>query len=116
MASAELRVVKGCMGAEPLELIGRGDEQARIEDLLRRARRGQSAGLVVRGEPGIGKTSLLRYAQLRAEGFCVLQALGVESEADLAYSGLLELLRPVLDQRWAIPPEQAAALSGALTH
>lgn len=103
------------MGAERPALIGRGNEQARIDALLLDARRGQSGGLVVRGEPGIGKTSLLRYALGSAADFVVLRTLGVESEADLAYSGLLELLRPVVGQIPRIPPEQAAALSGALT-
>jgi DNA-binding CsgD family transcriptional regulator/tetratricopeptide (TPR) repeat protein len=95
-------------------LVGRDSDCARIDDLLGRARRGRSASLLLRGEAGIGKTALLAYAAGRAEGMTVLRASGVESEAELQFSGLLELLRPLEAHLGEIPAQQAAALRSAL--
>ena len=69
---------------------------------------------MLRGEPGVGKTALLRYAEEQAEGMTVLQARGLEDEGELAFSGLADLFRAVLDQLETIPPAQSAALAGAL--
>jgi DNA-binding CsgD family transcriptional regulator len=95
-------------------LLGRGGECGRIHGLLDDARRGRSGALVIRGDPGIGKSALLRYAVEHADGLRVLTAQGVESESELPFSGLSELLRPVLACLDEIPPPQAAALRGAL--
>ena len=95
-------------------LIGRDAACARVDELLLQGRSGRSGALLVRGEAGIGKTALLDYAVERAEGTTIVRALGVESEAELQFSGLLELLRPLLDQLAEIPPPQADALRGAL--
>jgi DNA-binding CsgD family transcriptional regulator len=95
-------------------LIGRSREQALLDELLDAARAGRSGGLVVRGEPGVGKTSLLDYAVSRAGGFRVLRMLGAESESDLAFSGLLELLRPVMSRVRELPDVQARALETAM--
>ena len=95
-------------------LIGRSGEQARLDGLLDAARAGRSGAFVVRGEPGVGKTSLLDYAASRAGGFRVLRTLGAESESDLAFSGLLELLRPVADRAVELPAVQTRALAAAL--
>jgi DNA-binding CsgD family transcriptional regulator len=95
-------------------LVGRIDERARIDCLLDRARRGQSGALVLRGEPGIGKTTLLRDAAERAGEMTVLSATGISAEAELEYSGLLELLRPVIGWLEEVPEHQAAALNEAL--
>jgi DNA-binding CsgD family transcriptional regulator len=72
--------------------------------------------LVVLGEAGIGKTELLAYTtEVAAEhGMDVLAARGVETEAEVPFGGLLELLRPALDELDQIPERQAAALRGAL--
>ena len=78
-------------------LIGRGNEQRRIDVLLDAAREGMSAALVLVGEPGIGKTALLEHAASSAAGFRILRARGVQSEAELAFAALLELCRPILD-------------------
>src|SRR5919197_4955159 len=64
-------------------LVGREQECARIDAVLRAAREGRSGRLVLRGEPGIGKTALLEYAVARADGMTVVRALGIESEAEL---------------------------------
>ena len=60
---------------------------------------GQCGALVLRGEAGIGKSALLDYAIAQAEGFRVLRALGVSSEAEIAFAGLHQLLRPIM-QLW----------------
>ena len=97
--------------------MGREPDCARIDELLGRARRGRSGALVIRGEAGLGKTALLDYAAERAEGMTVVRALGVEYEAELQFSGLLELARPLLHHLNDIPEQQAdvsrvAKLSG----
>jgi DNA-binding CsgD family transcriptional regulator len=97
-----------------LVLVGRDRECARIDELLERARTGESGALVVRGEPGIGKTALLDYAAARAAAMEVLKTAGVEAEADLAFAGLYGLLRPILGRLSELPELQANALAGAL--
>ena len=94
-------------------LPGRDEERARIGRLLESARAGSGGGLLVLGEPGIGKTALLDDTAARADSFRVLRATGVEIETELAYSGLLELLRPVADGVADLPPRQQAALRTA---
>ena len=69
---------------------------------------------MLRGEPGIGKTALLRYAKEQASGMTVLEARGLEGEAQLAFSGLADLFRLARDQLESIPPVQSTALAGAL--
>src|SRR5438132_13963977 len=99
----------GTQHASP-HLIGRGPELEVLSGLVDRvAERG--GALVVRGEPGVGKTSLLMAANRRAtaSGVQVLAALGVESEADLAFSGLHQLLLPLLAGTGLSPPRQPAA-------
>jgi ATP-dependent Clp protease ATP-binding subunit ClpA len=78
-------------------LIGRESERARLDELLERARMSQSGSLVIRGEAGIGKTALLDYAAEHAADMTVVRALGVESEAQLEFSGLLEVCWPMRD-------------------
>ncbi len=95
-------------------LVGRDRECARIDELLAGALAGESGSLVVRGEPGIGKTALLDYAAARAVGMELLTTAGVEAEADLAFAGLYGLLRPILGRLSELPEIQAEALAGAL--
>jgi len=95
-------------------LFGRGEERARLDGLLENARRGEGAAAVLRGEPGIGKTALLDYAVERAGDIRVLRTTGVELEANLPFSGLHELLRPLLQLVAEVPDPQAKALRGAL--
>ena len=95
-------------------LIGRRDELHEIDELLTGARRGESGTLVLRGEAGIGKTTLLDYAAAAARDMQVLRTRGIESESELAFSGLLEALRPLLDDLRRLPQRQAAAVRGAL--
>jgi DNA-binding CsgD family transcriptional regulator len=94
-------------------LVGRETEQTQIETLLQQARAGQGSALVLRGEAGIGKTALLEQAAERADGICVLRALGVEAEAELPFSALHELLLPILQLLDELPEPQAVALKSA---
>ena len=92
-------------------LVGRELELAEIDALLA-AGRSASQILLVLGEAGLGKSALLGASVSRAEraGARVLMASGVEAEAELAFAGLHQLLRPVLDGADLLPPRQAAAL------
>lgn len=95
-------------------LVGRVAEQATIDETLRQARAQQGAGLVIRGEPGIGKSALLEYAAGQAKDMLILRATGVEAESTLAYAALHQLLLPVLGHVDALPEPQAEALRTAL--
>src|SRR5215467_13739769 len=95
-------------------LYGRDDERARIWELLEAARRSRSGVLLVTGEPGIGKSALLEDTRDRAADMHVLSARGVESESELPFAALHQLLRPALSQVDQIPEPQADALRGAL--
>src|SRR5690349_11953508 len=95
-------------------LRGRGEESGRIASLLDDARAGRSAVLVLRGDAGIGKSALLRHAIDAAGGdLPVLTAVGLESESDLAFAGLHQLLRPALDRLDCLPGPQAEAVRRA---
>jgi DNA-binding CsgD family transcriptional regulator len=98
----------------PPELLGRDAERERIVALLEAARSGHSSVLLLAGEPGVGKSALLEDARSRAGDLRVLTARGVESESDIAFAGLLDLVRPVVDLRANLPAVQAAALEAAL--
>jgi len=95
-------------------LVGRERERGEIERALDRARSGESATLVLVGEPGIGKSALLEHAAGHAGSMQLLRARGVESEAQIPFASLLELLRPALGMLESIPEPQALALEGAL--
>jgi len=87
-------------------LLGREPECAAVGRLLEDARAGTGGALVVRGEAGIGKSALLDFARQRAAPMAVLSATGVEAESDLAFAGLHELLRPILDHLGELPDIQ----------
>jgi DNA-binding NarL/FixJ family response regulator len=95
-------------------LYGRDAERAEIGRLLKAARDSTSGALVIYGEPGIGKTALLRDTRDRAGDMHVLTARGVESEAELPFAALDNLIRPALTRLDRLPGPQAAALGGAL--
>jgi len=94
--------------------VGRERERARIDRLLEDARAGRSAALLMHGEAGIGKTALMRWAIGRATGLRVLRARGIETESDIPFAGLAELVTPLLGRLDDIPEVQARALRGAL--
>jgi DNA-binding CsgD family transcriptional regulator len=95
-------------------LIGREPESAQIARLVEDARNHESGSLVLRGEPGIGKTALLDYAADHAKAFTVLRATGVSSESDLPFAGLYGLLRPIINGLGRLPVTQSEALATAL--
>jgi DNA-binding CsgD family transcriptional regulator len=95
-------------------LVGREREQQEIDQALTTARAGSSATLALVGDAGIGKTALLDYAAERAAGMRILRSRGIESEAQIPFASLLELLRPALDMLEQIPEPQARALEAAL--
>jgi len=95
-------------------IFGRSAELARIDEILATAQ-SASATLALIGEAGIGKSQLLRVTSERAEsaGIRVLRAAGMESEAELPFAGLHQLLRPVMAEADRIPSRQADALRTA---
>jgi DNA-binding CsgD family transcriptional regulator len=95
-------------------LLDRHGERAAVDGVLDQARAGSSAVLVMRGEPGIGKTALLGYAAGQAQGFRVVRAWGVESEMELAFAGLHQLCVPMLGRLEQLPRPQRDALAVAL--
>lgn len=82
--------------------------------MIVRAREGSGGAVVLRGEAGAGKTALLDAAVARAGGMRVLRTTGVESESDLAFAALHQLLWPVAGSLDALPEPQREALSAAL--
>jgi DNA-binding CsgD family transcriptional regulator len=97
------------------ELIGRESEAALLEALLDRLPDGGGA-IVIRGEAGIGKSAMLGFAGERAGalGFAKLATVGVESEAELAFAGLHQLLLPIIRSIERLPPSQRRPLNAVL--
>jgi DNA-binding CsgD family transcriptional regulator len=95
------------------ELQGRRSERGVLDRLIEAVRAGESRALVVRGEPGVGKTALLDYLVEHATGCRVVRAAGVQSEMELAFAGLHQLLAPMLDRLEGLPVPQRDALRTA---
>src|ERR687885_967203 len=89
--------------------VGRTRERELIDGLLANVRDGHSAALVLRGEPGIGKTALLRYAARQASGFRVAQIAGVEAEIEIPFASIHQLCAPMLGRLDALPEPQRNA-------
>src|ERR1700680_4080791 len=96
-----------------VELTGRRSESDVLDRLIDAVRGGESRALVVRGEPGVGKTALLDYLIEHASGCRVERAVGVQSEMELAFAGLHQLCAPMLDHLEALPEPQREALRTA---
>jgi DNA-binding CsgD family transcriptional regulator len=94
-------------------LLDRVRERGVLDQLVAGVRTGHSRVLVLRGEAGVGKTALLRHLPTAARGFLVTSATGVESEMELAYSGLHALCTPLLGRLGGLPGPQRDALSTA---
>jgi len=96
-------------------LVGRAIECRAIRHLLETVREERrSQVLVIRGEPGIGKTSLTQFACREATGMLVLSVTGTPTEADLPFAGLHALLQPLLEFLPGLPAGQRAAIEAAL--
>ena len=94
-------------------LWGRMQQCETLDELLADVRAGRSRVLVVRGEPGIGKTALLDYAIQSASGFRVARASGVEAEMELAFAALHQLCASMLDRLERLPDPQHDAVGVA---
>src|SRR4029453_2961626 len=95
-------------------LVGRELQRGLIDELIERARSGAASTVVLSGDPGIGKTALLEYGGGHAGDMTGGRGLGLETEAELEFSALHELCRPLLELLPEIPDRQAEALRGAL--
>jgi DNA-binding CsgD family transcriptional regulator len=91
----------------------RRGERGVLDRLIIAVRAGGSRVLVVRGEPGVGKTALLDYLAGHAPGCQVARAAGVQSEMELAFAGLHQLLAPMLERADQLPVPQRDALRTA---
>src|SRR5580700_5736377 len=95
------------------ELRGRLDELSFLGGLIGAVRAGESRALVLSGEAGVGKTALLDYVAGHASGCRVVRAAGVQSEMELAFAGLQQLCKPLLDHLDRLPGPQRDALQTA---
>ncbi|WP_157252908.1 AAA family ATPase [Nonomuraea typhae] len=100
-------------GQVPPSLVGRQGELGRIEALIGAAGEGSGGVLVLRGEPGIGKTALLEHARHAASGFRIIEASGSEFESELPYAALHQLCVPVLEHLGELPARHRSALQVA---
>src|SRR5579859_3992431 len=94
-------------------LTGRRSERDALDRLADAVRGGQSRALVMRGEPGVGKTVLLDYLATRARGCRVARTAGVQTEMELAFAGLHQLCGPMLGRAEHLPVPQRDALRTA---
>src|SRR5579859_632055 len=94
-------------------LTGRRSERNALDRLADAVRGGQSRALVMRGEPGVGKTVLLDYLATRARGCRVARTAGVQTEMELAFAGLHQLCGPMLGRAEHLPVPQRDALRTA---
>src|SRR5258707_10961806 len=95
-------------------LRGRRSECDALDRLVEAVRAGASRVLVVRGEPGVGKSALLDYLAGHAPGCRVVRAAGGQSEMELAFAGLHQLLSPMPDRLERLPGPERDALRLAL--
>jgi len=100
-------------GGSAAGLTGRLSERRVLDRFVAGVRAGEGRALVVRGEPGVGKTALLDYLAGRASGCLVARAAGVQSEVELAFAGLHQLCAPMLDHAESLPGPQREALHTA---
>jgi DNA-binding CsgD family transcriptional regulator len=94
--------------------LGRTRERERLDAMLAQARDGQSAVLVINGEPGIGKTELLRYAARQASGLRTTEIEGIQAEMELPFAGIHRLCGPMFDRLELLAEPQQDALRVAL--
>ncbi len=94
-------------------LRGRAAECEALHALMATVRAGSCQMLVLRGEAGVGKTTLLDYTLNLASGFRVVQVAGVESDMELAFAGLQQLCAPLLNHLDELPEPQREALNVA---
>jgi DNA-binding CsgD family transcriptional regulator len=96
-----------------IEMKDRVAERDALDRLVLAVRAGESRSLVLRGEPGVGKSALLDYLAGQARGYRVARVTGVQSEMELAFAGLHQLCGPMLEHLGRIPGPQQNALQTA---
>ena len=97
-------------GTHAARLVGRDAERSVLDRFVEAVRGGASRALVVRGEAGVGKTTLLGYLAGQANGCRVVSVAGVQSEMELAFAALHQVCAPMLDRLDAVPARQREAL------
>src|SRR3954471_14847480 len=100
--------------ARGLGFLGRTTECRQLDGIVAQARDGHSAVLVIRGEPGIGKTALLRYAARQASGLRLVGVEGVQAEMELPFAAIHRLCAPIFDRIELLAAPQQDALRVAL--
>src|SRR6195256_2959636 len=95
------------------QLLGREREREAVGRLLKAARSGHAGVLVVRGEPGVGKTALLEYAVEAGRGFRIARTFGVEAEMELPFAAVQQLCSPFFELMERLPQPQHDALGVA---
>src|SRR5260370_20735373 len=94
-----------------MRLIGRAPECAEVDRLIEATRTGGWASLMVTGEPGIGKSSLLAYGvEAAGASMLVLKARGIRAEEDIPFAALAQLLRRLAWDAVDLPQPQRSAL------
>src|SRR3954447_16312369 len=109
---------RGRGSVRSVTLLGRAKECAQLSRIRTDVIDSRSRVLVLRGEPGAGKSALLRYLQGELSDWLALVASGVESETELAYSGLHQLCGPLLDghlDRLPVPQREALGTAFGMT-
>jgi predicted ATPase len=91
-------------------LHGRRNERNLLGRLVLQARQGEGGALVVRGEPGVGKTALIDDAVGSIDGVQVLRTVGNQAEMELPFAALQQLCAPILDRIGQLPEPQSSAL------
>jgi len=99
--------------APAVPLVGRSAQCAALDLMLAEIRDGASRSLVLRGDPGVGKSVLLDYAAAAAAGFLVIRVTGIESEMEFAFAALQQACTPLLKHLGRLPGPQADALRTA---
>jgi DNA-binding CsgD family transcriptional regulator len=91
-------------------LTDRVSERNTLDRLIEAVRAGDGRALVMRGDPGVGKTVLLEYLARQARGCRVARVVGMQSEMELAFAGLHQLCAPMLSRAEHLPGPQRDAL------
>ena len=91
----------------------RGAEKQALHEVVDSVRRGMSGALVLRGEPGVGKSALLGDVMEHAGDLQIVRTVAVESEMTLAFAAVHQLLSPLLPGTNRLPEPQRRALSVA---
>jgi DNA-binding CsgD family transcriptional regulator len=97
-----------------LGFLGRAREREHVDAMLAQARAGQSSVLAIRGETGIGKTALLRYAARQASGLRITEVEGVQAEMELPFAGIHRLCAPLFGGIESLADPQQNAIRVAM--